>query len=74
MMRLVGIQYNRYINSPEWQTKRLERLNHDNRRCFQCDATVGLEVHHITYRAARPRAIDRSRYALPRMSQEGTWT
>lgn len=37
-------------NSPIWQEKRKERLSKDNNRCYSCDTTKRLQVHHITYK------------------------
>lgn len=41
--------YKEYINSPEWQGKRSERLRMDNFRCQKCGSTRSLQVHHTTY-------------------------
>lgn len=58
-MRVIGTAYAQYINGPDWQTKRLERLQHDNHRCSRCQSTETLQVHHVTYeRLGRERLTD----------------
>lgn len=46
----VYVDYKTYINSPEWQVKRLERLKLDHCQCQFCGSAVNVEVHHLTYR------------------------
>lgn len=38
-----------YYRSPEWASKRNERLKMDGYKCARCGFTRALEVHHITY-------------------------
>jgi hypothetical protein len=45
----VNEEYKQYIESPEWQAKRTERLKIDNFTCQRCGSTRGLQVHHINY-------------------------
>lgn len=39
-----------YLNSDEWQTKRLARFHIDNHQCLNCSSTANLECHHTTYK------------------------
>ncbi len=40
-----------YIKSSSiWQEKRKERLAIDNHKCYSCNSSNRLEVHHITYK------------------------
>lgn len=43
--------YKQYLKSPEWQKKRIERLNFDNFTCQYkgCQNKTNLDVHHIRY-------------------------
>ena len=41
--------YDEYLQSPEWQDKRSERLRIDGFRCAKCHTTRGLQVHHLNY-------------------------
>ena len=38
-----------YYRSPEWRCKRLAKLTEAGNKCRRCDATSGLQVHHLTY-------------------------
>ncbi len=40
------IAYEKYIASPEWKAKRLERIKIDNGECRGCGSKENLEVHH----------------------------
>lgn len=44
-------RYDAYMNSPEWQQKRIARLNIDGFRCVMCGAkgskTEPLQIHHL---------------------------
>jgi len=42
-------EYQRYLQSPEWQDKRLQVLQRDKYRCVDCGARKRLEVHHTSY-------------------------
>lgn len=44
-------EYNHYINSAKWKTKRKQVLIRDNYTCQSCGvkAKYGLHVHHLTY-------------------------
>src|SRR5438874_456134 len=41
--------YREYLESPEWQSRRLLALQHAGHRCQVCNSPDGLEVHHRTY-------------------------
>ncbi len=41
--------YLRYIDSPQWQTKRQAAFEHYGRVCMVCKSKHHLEVHHTTY-------------------------
>ena len=41
--------YQEYMQSPEWQSKRSNRLKIDNYQCQKCGRPMDLEVHHLTY-------------------------
>jgi 5-methylcytosine-specific restriction endonuclease McrA len=41
--------YRRYLDSPEWATRRIERLELAGGLCEDCDAQA-THVHHLTYR------------------------
>ena len=43
-------RYWAYINSTEWQGARAKALEYAQGRCQICFSTVGLQVHHRTYR------------------------
>ncbi len=40
--------YKRYINSKEWKEK--SRLLKKNKKCFICNSTENLNLHHLTYK------------------------
>jgi hypothetical protein len=42
-------EYNRYLNSPEWRTKRDKVLKRDNYRCQCCLDNYATQVHHKSY-------------------------
>ena len=42
-------QYSEYLQSPEWQKKRVQRLHRAGNQCQACEETNGLHVHHLTY-------------------------
>ena len=47
--------YKKYMRSREWEDKRQERLEIDNRKCVMCDRPAskckdGLQVHHVHYK------------------------
>ena len=48
-----GVEYDVYINGPEWRTKRLERRRLDEDTCCRCGVRPiherGLHVHHLSY-------------------------
>lgn len=41
--------YSAYLQSPEWQKKRTERLKIDNFKCAVCGRPMDLQVHHLNY-------------------------
>lgn len=41
--------YSVYLQSPEWQKKRTERLKIDNFKCAVCGRPMDLQVHHLNY-------------------------
>jgi 5-methylcytosine-specific restriction endonuclease McrA len=45
-------KYHAYLNSPAWKNKRQELFQKRGYRCEGegCGSTVGLQVHHLTYR------------------------
>lgn len=42
-------EYLAYLQSPEWQAKRVEALARAKNRCQVCNSTRRLDVHHRTY-------------------------
>jgi len=50
--------YSNYLNSPGWQIKRIKRLELSRFKCEACAATVGLEIHHLTYERIFNEDID----------------
>ena len=43
------MNYNEYMNSPEWEKRRLRILKRDNLKCQICGSGKNLRVHHIRY-------------------------
>lgn len=43
------MDYERYLQTPEWQKKRTERLKIDNFKCTVCGRPMDLQVHHLNY-------------------------
>lgn len=43
-------QYDEYLNSPEWQAKRVLVLERDNYICQGCFQARAFDVHHLSYR------------------------
>lgn len=41
--------YSDYLQSPEWRSKRAQRLKISQNRCAACGSTDKVEVHHLTY-------------------------
>lgn len=41
--------YSAYIESPQWQRKRSERMAIDRKQCVLCGSVQNLQVHHVTY-------------------------
>ena len=41
--------YKDYLESPQWQRKRSERLAIDRKQCVLCGELNNLHVHHVTY-------------------------
>lgn len=39
-----------YLNTKEWQYKRIERLKLDNFRCCRCGSPHDIQVHHTNYK------------------------
>lgn len=46
---IMNNQYSEYLQSPEWQKKRVQRLHRAGNQCQACEETNGLHVHHLTY-------------------------
>jgi 5-methylcytosine-specific restriction endonuclease McrA len=42
-------EYNKYLNSPEWRTKREKVLKRDNYQCQCCLNSYATQVHHKSY-------------------------
>lgn len=42
-------EYKLYLKSPEWEAKRQQALERDNRECRGCGCKKNLQVHHIRY-------------------------
>jgi 5-methylcytosine-specific restriction endonuclease McrA len=42
-------EYSKYLNSPEWRTKREQVLKRDNYRCQACLNNYATQVHHKSY-------------------------
>lgn len=45
----MNYEYSLYLQSPEWQKKRTERLKIDNFKCAVCGRPMDLQVHHLNY-------------------------
>lgn len=43
------MNYEEYIKSAEWKTKREERLKIDGYKCVICKSETNLQVHHLHY-------------------------
>lgn len=43
------VDYYEYINSDKWRERRKLYYKDNQRKCICCDATVNLDLHHITY-------------------------
>ena len=41
--------YEKYIQSKEWKNLRNKIIKRDGGKCFLCDKTEKLEVHHLFY-------------------------
>jgi hypothetical protein len=48
--KLRELPYKEYLETPEWLTKRLEKLEQVGYRCQRCDSSLDLQVHHLNYR------------------------
>lgn len=49
------MKYSEKLKNPKWQKKRLEILQRDNFRCFNClDENSTLNVHHDVYLGKEP--------------------
>lgn len=46
---LTKMPYRDYLQTPEWQNKRAEKLNQAHHRCELCYSNKRLHVHHKTY-------------------------
>ena len=44
-----NLDYNEYLNSPEWRKKRAQRISIDNGICQMCLSAPAEEVHHLNY-------------------------
>lgn len=42
-------QYDAYLASPEWETRRQRVFERDGHRCRICNSPEGLQAHHRTY-------------------------
>lgn len=46
--------YQNYIRSPDWEQKKLLRMEIDNYKCVMCGRPLheckSMQVHHVTYR------------------------
>ena len=56
-------EYDRYLESPHWQTFRKAALakqarEHDSNFCHQCSSTEALHVHHVTYERLGAERLD----------------
>ena len=45
-----SIEYEAFLQSPEWKKIRTQRLNKDHHRCVVCGSKELLQVHHLNYR------------------------
>lgn len=43
------MNYQAYLNSPEWEQVQERRLKLDGFQCTECSCTKELEAHHLTY-------------------------
>lgn len=58
-MKQLSQEYLDYMQSPEWDAKRKQRLKIDNYTCQQCHRRdVPLDVHHLTYDRFRHEEMD----------------
>jgi hypothetical protein len=46
---LRAMPYQEYLQTPEWQKKRVAALSRANHRCQVCNSRGPLDVHHRTY-------------------------
>lgn len=46
--------YEKYMKSPEWEEKRLQRMKIDNYQCCMCGRPIdncrSVQIHHVSYR------------------------
>ncbi len=56
--RLRYQSYDDYMQSEDWQKKRLQRLKIDDFQCQRCGTAKNLQVHHITYRHFRDEPME----------------
>lgn len=42
-------EYREYLKSDHWKQVRQKRIEMDNYRCYLCDKSMGLNVHHLRY-------------------------
>lgn len=45
----MAIDYDKYIQSPEWKRRRVDILRRDKYRCRVCREGDRLDVHHLNY-------------------------
>ena len=43
-------EYQGYLHSDHWKSKRNEALTHFKHRCVICHSKAKLQVHHLTYK------------------------
>jgi len=55
---LEGVDYLEYLNSPQWQERRLLMLERFGRRCQVCNSQSHLNIHHRTYERLGAERLD----------------
>lgn len=61
-------EYDAYMKSPEWESKRQQRLKLDHYRCAYCGRPQSdkcrLQVHHTSYAHLRDEVVERDLISL----------
>ena len=68
--RHIEFDYNKYLQTPEWISKRGERLIKDSYRCVFCGNKNHLHVHHKTYTNLMREDVDKDLITLCKVCHE----